>query len=572
MNLSDSELGMLEQLTYLNGSVAEKAGIEGYSKIGAGRCGDTVGELLAQFDDAALEQLAKEKGPIAGAEASGAEWAQIIRYLKESDMSNLVLTDVMPNATGKTCLALCFEDKSCPNKGIVAFKGTTGKEEWEDNVEGLNVADTECQKEALDYINRLPYDDITVTGHSKGANKAMYVAVTSSKVTNCVAYDGQGFSQEFIDKYWAEIQLRGGNITNYSVSTDFVHILLFPVPNSKQVYCQGYGISSLPENHSPNSFFKCDEEGNLILENGEPVFVVTEEAESMTMLHKFTAFILNNADAEDKEVIVGYISQLLGIAFSGDGASKDELIDFILSDPDALALILAYLVKYMDTYNLSSKDIDLLLETLGLNSLNELIVLKKFELPFGLGGGSVNLNLVNIINYMKKQLTDRNDDLILRFIILPALKHLFAKEYDVDVNQLWGTVNDKVGKIDASGGCSDAVAKTGVVRDFSQAAYDKIIDTISRLNNMTCFSLDTWKQYYGEEWFSALDISLMMKGINGYISSIAETNQECRTKIDEVFSNVNEIDKEIAWQIREGLEPLQKISNKIKEKADMILV
>ena len=67
----------------------------------------------------------------------------------------------------------------------------------------------------------------------------MYVAITSDKVTRFVAYYGQGFSQEFIDKYWAEIQAKGEFITEYSLSTDYVHVLLFPVPNSKQVYCQG---------------------------------------------------------------------------------------------------------------------------------------------------------------------------------------------------------------------------------------------------------------------------------------------------------------------------------------------
>ena len=57
-----------------------------------------------------------------------------------------------------------------------------------------------------DYIENLPYDSITVAGHSKGGNKAQYVTVLSDKVDRCISMDGQGFSQEFIDKYYAEIQ------------------------------------------------------------------------------------------------------------------------------------------------------------------------------------------------------------------------------------------------------------------------------------------------------------------------------------------------------------------------------
>lgn len=37
------------------------------------------------------------------------------------------------------------------------------------------------------------YDSITVTGHSKGGNKAQYVTVLSDKVDRCISMDGQGF-------------------------------------------------------------------------------------------------------------------------------------------------------------------------------------------------------------------------------------------------------------------------------------------------------------------------------------------------------------------------------------------
>ena len=272
MVLTDNELGMIEQLTYLNKSVAEEAGVSGFSGVKNGQKNMTIAEILECFYEEALRRL-EEKGDQDIGFVSAKEWAGIIRYLKSSKMKDLVLADTMTNSDGTT-LALCFVEEGNSSDAIVAFRGTSGGDEWVDNVEGLNVADTQCQKDALDFIESLPYDSITVTGHSKGGNKAMYVAITSDKVTRCVAYDGQGFSQEFIDKYWAEIQAKGGIITAYSLSTDYVHALLFPVPNSNQIYCQGYGVANIGEHHSPNSFFMTDENGNIVLdENGNPIIV-----------------------------------------------------------------------------------------------------------------------------------------------------------------------------------------------------------------------------------------------------------------------------------------------------------
>ncbi len=35
----------------------------------------------------------------------------------------------------------------------------------------------------------------------------MYVAITSEKISRCVASDGQGFSKQFMNKYWLEIDV-----------------------------------------------------------------------------------------------------------------------------------------------------------------------------------------------------------------------------------------------------------------------------------------------------------------------------------------------------------------------------
>lgn len=562
MVLTDNELGMIEQLTYLNKSVAEEAGVSGFSGVKSGQKNMTVEEILECFDEEALRRL-EEKGNQDIGFVSAKEWAGIIRYLKSSKMKDLVLSDTMTNSDGTT-LALCFVEEGNSNDAIVAFRGTSGGDEWVDNGEGLNVADTKCQKDALDFIESLPYDSITVTGHSKGGNKAMYVAITSDKVTRCVAYDGQGFSQEFIDKYWAEIQAKGGVINAYSLSTDYVHALLFPVPNSNQIYCQGYGVANIGEHHSPNSFFMTDENGNIVVdENGSPVIVQISEDESIIMLHEFTTYVLNNASDEDKEIIVGFISRLLAMVFGEKKVKKEELIAYILKNEnqDGLALVLAYLIKYMEQYNLDAEDIDKLLEVLGLNSLNEMITIGDFDM---LGSHvDVNLNLANILNYAKQQLTDNNDDGVLKLI----LKCLLGS----DISALWEKINSKVHDINGSGGCGNAKAKFGTIRDFSSSVYEALMNAINRIENLGGGSVSSWSNYSGEEWYSSLFVGIAIRGINGYFSKLSETNQICKARINAVFDNVNEIDNKfsacLAWRCQE----LQSVNTYITSMVNNII-
>ena len=156
-------------------------------------------------------------------------------------------------------LFLCFTSPDTPNEAIIAYKGTTGSVEWADNVAAAYSFDTQPQRRALEFAGKIAqsYDNIIVTGHSKGANKAMYVALMCDKVTRCVVFDGQGFSSDFYkdSEIWKRVKERAHIIKNYSLATDFVHILINQVPHSSQIFCEGYGVNSVQENHSPNSFF-----------------------------------------------------------------------------------------------------------------------------------------------------------------------------------------------------------------------------------------------------------------------------------------------------------------------------
>ncbi len=130
----------------------------------------------------------------------------------------------------------------------VAFRGT-GTGEWLDNGEGLSgIANeegfaTEQQTEALNWFAKLLNEenimpeDVIVSGHSKGGNKAQLIAM-KFPVQKCISFDGQGFSPELLGELKAEHEesfyKRRAKVFSYSAENDYINVLgarLMPYEN-----------------------------------------------------------------------------------------------------------------------------------------------------------------------------------------------------------------------------------------------------------------------------------------------------------------------------------------------------
>lgn len=354
INLTDAELCMLEQLTYLDEEVAAAAGVNDYfGKINREMITQSVSDILSVFDDKALLRLATHTESVCDGAISGIEWVQIINYIKNNpNLSNLKLVDIdttldnnyyhaavwngeayVPIAeycsshnltdedkenmylNGKLLkfpLALCFAYDDDPNSAIIAYKGTTGQDEWNDNAQAASEYATDPQHSALTFAEKvvsLGYDDLTVTGHSKGANKAMFVTIMCDNVEQCVCFDGQGFSSEFLSAYGEvqydengdyvtnseqtaeRISTRADLIYNYSLSTDFVHILLHQLPGSHQIYVTGYGVANALENHSSNSFF--------VKDYNALIYGIWEDEELLELIRTFAITEFNTVNPDN---------------------------------------------------------------------------------------------------------------------------------------------------------------------------------------------------------------------------------------------------------------------------------
>lgn len=172
-------------------------------------------------------------------------------FLANSKISNLTVS-----TGGLTACSFTNQDDFV----FVAFRGT-GKGEWIDNGEGLSGVSeentyktykkdgielsrktlkrdyaTDQQVEALNWFYSIAAKNgwtkdkrVTLSGHSKGGNKAQFVAIHSDLVDTCYSFDGQGFSPEaltsFKMQYGAKFEARRQSIYSFSTDNDYVNVL-----------------------------------------------------------------------------------------------------------------------------------------------------------------------------------------------------------------------------------------------------------------------------------------------------------------------------------------------------------
>lgn len=526
--MTDSDLLMLENLTYFDNDLLKAAGIT----KSITQC-DTLNDFLKQFNDDALQRL--DSG-----DADSQEWAARIRYMqKTKELYSLTIKEYNPDVK-----CLLFEDPDNPEHAIVAFKGTTGGDEWKDNAEGLNRADTEAQLKAKAYIESLGYDSITVTGHSKGGNKAMYVAITCSKVDRCVAYDGQGFSKEFLDKYSVEVQNRASLIKNFSLSNDYVHILMFPIPGSEQIYMEpGNRVDKIGGAHYPIGPFRLYEEDGhwYIDETGGTVHITPYEDPSMTLLHELTTFLMNNASEEELEALTDNLlgPLLKGIFGSGkDKWSTQQIIDHLLENPDEATALVAYILKFIKVNNLDIDDIIKMVESLGISE-EELwqLLAGVIEQKTGIKVSPDTVKKLGkkLVEMLFDQITDGKDDKIISFLV-----GLLGGDAGAAINSIWKSIEDKYNDIDVSNGSGNYVS---IIRDYSISVYNSIMYAIDSFEHSSLPDVGSWNGYSGESWFSKISTAIAMKCINGYRNKLTEINSECRRRVNTTFENIENVDR-----------------------------
>lgn len=337
------ELLLIEHLTYLP-DVAPLCTVLNASDR-------TVQEYLDRFDISKLDDEL-----IYNSCMNGFDWRNIILALrKKPNILNAMIKEphldmAYGGGGGISAVFLNEEEK----EAVVAFRGTADYE-WVDDFEGANQVDSLQQINALEWYKivyrKLHLENYTVTviGHSKGGNKAKYITILNDTPARCVSFDGQGFSDEFIEHYRKRILKRQGIIENHNVDFDYVNILMNDVGSKTYYIGYDYGRYGVAESHAPNTYFDFGEDGEYTLRvnpNGQ-------RPEMQIMDQFINSMIRSGVSEKEKAETNKLLGMLVERAFLIDG--KDSIMEYInflcslVADPtysDNTAYILAFCIKY----------------------------------------------------------------------------------------------------------------------------------------------------------------------------------------------------------------------------------
>ena len=352
------ELLLIESLTYMPDKVPLISILEAE--------GMKVGDYLDKIDTDALEDET-----VYTTQMNGFDFRNLIMAMKKNPSianAEIICThlDTAFGAGGGISIVVLGDETVTDDKGrreaVVAYRGTADNE-WTDDFEGANQIDSLQQINALEWYKQaydlLDLDQyfVTVTGHSKGGNKAKYVTILNDTPDRCVSFDGQGFSDKFMKCYKREILKRQSFIENHNIDFDYVNILMNDIGEKTYYIGYDYGKQGFSEAHAPNTFFDFHE-------NGEYDIRVNPNGQrpEMQILDQFINSMIRSAVSEKESNETNY---LVGIivekAFSlSNGYGINEFIEFLcdmIGDPkysDNVAYLLAYCILY------SKKNPDLL--------------------------------------------------------------------------------------------------------------------------------------------------------------------------------------------------------------------
>lgn len=264
------------------------------------------------------------------------EWINVLTQAKnKSNLCNLKIKNIENHKNGMR--VACFINND--DNAIVVFRGTTTQKEWEDNGHGAYEYDTIQQVDALKYINNLSYENIIVTGHSKGGNKAQYVTILSPKVNKCISVNGQGFSNEFLNRYKEEIENNKSKIISINAKYDYVNCLFNDISNETH-----YIKTELQLN--PFNYHRTDillnKEGNIREEVSCGIFT--------NIINNFSTSLISDLPEDIRFLTVdGLIGGIELVLCKGE--SSDKLIKII----GGIVIVVAYgqYFKYKETFLLT---------------------------------------------------------------------------------------------------------------------------------------------------------------------------------------------------------------------------
>lgn len=406
----------------------------------------------------------------------------------------------------------CFVDES--GNAYAVFAGT-GINEWRDDaVAGAEIHSVQ-QEKALDWFEALPYDNITVSGHSKGGNKAMYVTVLSDKAGDCYAFDGEGFSVEFCDEYADEIAEKKNKIHLRSNYKDYVNPLLITIAGDIKYIVNDEGVDGYQNYHSPKALFKY-EDGKITYSIGD----FGEQSTLMQFLHDFTVYLIENATQAEKIIALSVFGELLQkiLTEKEGGIVREDILNMF--GAEGLDIIARYLMAFLK---------DLIIENFGKyktfieNAINDPIL-------------SVLFNTLLPQNFLQALFT----------FSAPVVSSLYKKLEQLAISQ---------------------------GRDFSQSTKERLLNAARETEEEQWWQVTRWDCWYRvEQHFGLLQLDRYAGRVDEYYRKLIDINDSSVKEIERIFSEVYRLDSDYGGRIEELTAKLNsEVLNKLKSVSASIV-
>lgn len=507
----------------------------------------TIRKMLEYIDEDTLEALRNSDKTYDG-EISGAEWADMLEQIQSNkQLCDLKLVDL--EVDDKNAISVCLHNEKT-GETYVVFRGT-GAGEWPDNFAGGYLADTEQQLRALAFVESQPYDNITVVGHSKGGNKAKYVAICSEKVGQCISFDGQGFSPAFFEKYGPLIEQNKDKITCYALDYDFVNILLTDIYGEK-FYVNGHGVDSFPQNHSPNSFFNADFE-----------FDKCNQSEAMASLHNFINYIINTGEPEEVAGLMEYLGNVLNFCMGKqppdyeEKYSSEEIRNYLLDPENAeeLGLLLAYIIRYEEGGDNITEVIKDIIEGTDFGFFGEILshagadLLEEFDQRFGL---ELIFGTVEWTGGALSWLLEKFG--------------LLSEEEARAIAQALKVARDKQKEIPKPDkqNCKDVIVSS-IKRDFSDEMRTTLLQLVKEVEDEEPWKFWKWDVWYRmEDLFGHLNVENYKNNIEAYHRKVIDINDTTATQMQKIFDAIDELDQKYEQLFQTKVEEFSSITQEIR--------
>ena len=297
--------------------------------------------------------------------------------------------------------------------------------------------------------------------------------------------------------------------------------------------------------------------------------------EVMVYLHELTVFLLNVMPEEDKRKAGDYIGNILAILMDGKDLkledktyNKSNIKEYLLSDQEMLTKLLAYFIKYVETYNLTDEEIRSLAEVLGLGEV--LAVIEGGMTADNKTLGKVISDAGGLLNLIINQIRDGKEDPVIEWL-LKWIGGWESEEVGEDMVDFWRSLEKEYQNIpdfDPEKARADAAGKESKIRDFSEKTYGILMSAILSVEADTYGSVSGWSGYAGEEWYDTLLIPNAVGGINAYFERVSEINNACRSGAERVFDEANQADRDNAVRLRSVIDELRSVRTLLEKKAE----